>query len=214
MGITKSETLNNSAMGPTLLLLRHGQILANKKRRWHGSTDSDLTFTGRRQAKATGRYLAKHKQRIDTVVASPLKRCQDTAKFASAHLDLPIETNDGLAEMSLGAWEDLPFDELHEKHDLYNKLDNDLEFSPPDGESLETVSARTVQALTEITKQAEPDHIVLVASHGVAMAIALATLLDQDPRRWRDYVMSNCAISELTLHPGPCLLAFNQTHHH
>ena len=31
-------------MSVTLLLLRHGQIKANRQRRWHGSTDSALTL--------------------------------------------------------------------------------------------------------------------------------------------------------------------------
>ena len=35
---------------PRLLLLRHGQIKANRQGRWHGSTDSPLTWRGRRQA--------------------------------------------------------------------------------------------------------------------------------------------------------------------
>ncbi|MFM7119070.1 MAG: phosphoglycerate mutase family protein, partial [Gammaproteobacteria bacterium] len=36
-----------------LLLVRHGQIRANIKGHWHGSTDSPLTWTGHRQARKT-----------------------------------------------------------------------------------------------------------------------------------------------------------------
>ena len=46
-------------MSVTLLLLRHGQIKANRQRRWHGSTDSALTLKGRIQAKLTSRALRK-----------------------------------------------------------------------------------------------------------------------------------------------------------
>ena len=47
-------------MAPRLLLLRHGQITANRVGRWHGSTDSPLTLRGRWQAWRTGRYLSEN----------------------------------------------------------------------------------------------------------------------------------------------------------
>ena len=46
-------------MSVTLLLLRHGQIKANRQRRWHGSTDSALTLKGRIQAALTSGHYAK-----------------------------------------------------------------------------------------------------------------------------------------------------------
>ena len=75
--------------------MRHGQIKANVERRWHGSTDSPLTWRGRRQAKRTGRHLRQQHQ-LTAVYASPLIRCQDTARFASRHTKLEIQTIDGL----------------------------------------------------------------------------------------------------------------------
>mgnify|MGYP002214341358 CR=1 FL=1 len=59
--ITKSDNKKRDiAMAPRLLLLRHGQITANRVGRWHGSTDSPLTLRGRWQAWRTGRYLSKN----------------------------------------------------------------------------------------------------------------------------------------------------------
>lgn len=216
MGMSVSENLRKTSqptLGPTLLLLRHGQIRANKRGNWHGSTDSSLTFKGKRQARATGRYLARSEQHIDRVVSSPLQRCQQTAALATRHLQLNIETHPGLAEMSVGDWEDMPFAQLHEEHDLFGTMSRDATFLPPNGESLHTVSERMVTAFDEIASQAEVDEVILIVSHGVAMGAALATLLDGDARRWQDYQVSNCALSELCLAPEPCLYLFNQDSH-
>ena len=60
-------------MAPRLLLLRHGQITANRVGRWHGSTDSPLTLRGRWQAWRTGRYLSKN-ENLAAVYTSPLQR--------------------------------------------------------------------------------------------------------------------------------------------
>ncbi len=69
----------NNRLSTRFLLLRHGQIKANRVGRWHGSTDSALTWRGRRQAKRTGKYLSANSQ-LDAVYASPMQRCQATAR--------------------------------------------------------------------------------------------------------------------------------------
>ncbi len=216
MGITISEQLRsagNSELGPTMLLVRHGQIKANKTGHWHGSTDEPLTFKGRRQARKTSRYLEQSQQRIDRVVTSPLRRCQQTASISVKHLDKTIEIDEGLAEMNLGDWERMAFSDLHTEHDLFTKLTTDTKFRPPAGESVAEVSARMLKALNTISLNAEPDEVILVVSHGVAMGIALATLLNANPTQWRDYQMGNCAISEFGLMPEPSLYNFNQVAH-
>ena len=215
VAITVSEQLraDGKIIGPTLLLLRHGQIGANRARRWHGSTDSGLTFLGRRQAKLTSRYLEKHAQPIHRIVASPLKRCQKTAILASKHLGLKIETHVGLAEMGVGDWEDQSFANLHEQHDLFGHLSTDLNYRPPNGETIAEVSSRTTAAFRDINHAANPSETILIVSHGVAMGIALANLLQEDPLAWQEYQVANCALSELVLSPQPTLFRMTQVNH-
>lgn len=199
-------------MGARLLLLRHGQIDANKYGRWHGSTDSDLNWRGRRQAKRTGKFLARNES-IHAVYASPLRRCQDTAEFASKHSGLPIIAAPGLAEMSIGAWEDMPFQQLAEQHDFVNRASEDPHFAPPQGESLVDVSIRVTAALQEIDKSHASGETVLVVSHGVALAVAVAQLVDGAPSRWTDYHFDNCSLTELYLSPAPYIESFNGCAH-
>ena len=52
----------------------------------------------------------------------------------------------------------------------------------------------------------------MVVSHGGALSMAFAELLDGDYTRWQRS-MDNCAVSELVLEPLPDLLSFNHTEH-
>ena len=98
----------------SLLLLRHGQIRANVAGRWHGSTDSPLTWTGRRQAKRTARYLARNEP-ITAIYSSPLQRCRNTAAAVGKALNIPVEVHPELREYAIGEWEDLPFRHLYDE---------------------------------------------------------------------------------------------------
>jgi broad specificity phosphatase PhoE len=51
-----------------------------------------------------------------------------------------------------------------------------------------------------------------VVTHGGAISLALAHLLDDDYSNW-NRVMHNCAVSELVFAPEPQLLRFNHTAH-
>jgi broad specificity phosphatase PhoE len=194
------------------ILLRHGQIKANRIGRWHGSTDSPLTWRGRRQAKRTGKHLRAHVS-LDAVYASPLQRCQHTAKFATRGMGLDIETIDGLQEMGIGEWEDMPFRELVDRHDFINRSTADIHHRAPRGESLHEVSQRVTAAFRHIDEQHADDETVLVVSHGVALAVALATFLHQSPTRWIDYHFNNCSLTEFELSPEPLIHRFNEYAH-
>ena len=85
-----------------IMLLRHGQIRANRQGRWHGSTDSPLTWRGRRQARRTARHLAGAAPRVEAIYSSPLSRCRDTAGAIAQALSLEVEVHDGLREYALG----------------------------------------------------------------------------------------------------------------
>lgn len=206
-----SDTAQSST-GTRLLLLRHGQIKANKTGRWHGSTDSPLTWRGRRQARRTGRFLAVTEQ-IDAVYSSPLQRCTHTANLATAHLTLDVQTLDGLQEMSLGEWEDTPFKTLATEHDLIPRLTGDHDYSAPGGESLNQVAARMRDALTRIDNAHSAGETVLVVGHGVALAVGVALFLRDTPGAWTEYRFGNCSLTELYITPQPLLVGYNETQH-
>ena len=203
-------------MSCALLLMRHGTIKANIAKRWHGSTDSPLLWRGRRQAKRLGRYVAGRYPDLDALYASPLQRCQETATPLSTLLDLDIQTHQGLREWSIGDWEDTPFRELSDSKDFFTRSVRDIDWAAPGGESLREVSERCVAALEEIAQRDNhptQDTHVGVVSHGAAMQVAIASLIDNTPKRWQSYAIGNCSVTELILQPEAYIEGYNLMHY-
>ncbi|MCZ6852362.1 MAG: histidine phosphatase family protein [Gammaproteobacteria bacterium] len=197
----------------SLLLVRHGQIKANLQGLWHGSTDSPLTWRGRRQASRTARHIDRLDPGVTAIYTSPLGRCVETAGKIGKRLKIDPVVSDNLREYAIGEWEGLPFRVLAEEYDFVNKSTRNPEFAPPGGESLAQVAARIVPALQEIHTRHELDHQVLIVCHGAATAIALGSLIDGDPKHWINYQFANCGLTELVLSPSPYVNFFNATHH-
>ncbi len=199
----------------TLVIMRHGTIQANLSGRWHGSTDSPLLWRGRRQAKRLGAYAAQRYPDLAAIYSSPLQRCQNTAAPLAERLALEVQIQPDLREWSIGDWEDTPFRDLAKDHDFFTRSQRDTDWAAPAGESLQAVSERCVSALNAIaTQHTTPnrDTKVGVVSHGAAMQVALATLLDNTPKRWQSYGIGNCSVTELLLHPEPYIEGYNLMH--
>ncbi len=193
-----------------ILLVRHGQIKANKTGHWHGSTDSKLTWTGKRQARRTGRHLrANHN--VAAVYSSPMRRCRETAEA----FGLPVEpvVDDDLREMSIGEWETMSFRELAREYNFMRRITEDPGYRAPRGESLGNVANRVEATLNSIDDRHEPDDTVVVVSHGVAMAAALSSILNGTTARWTDYRFRNCSLTELALSPEPALFRIDDYAH-
>ncbi len=197
----------------SLLLLRHGQIRANVKGHWHGSTDSPLTWRGRQQVRRTARHLARSQAPIRAIYSSPLQRCVATAEVIAKQLGIGFDVCAALREYAIGEWEDLPFRELATRYDFVNVAAADPDFAPPGGESLRAVAERIVAAVNGIHDSHGGDGQVLVVGHGAALAVAIATVLDDDPTGWTNYHIANCSLTELVLSPAPYVNFFNSTAH-
>ena len=193
-----------------LILVRHGQINANKEGRWHGSTDSPLTWTGRRQAKRTHKWL-KGRESFKAVYTSPLQRCQHTAALVSPEHEA-VHMPD-LAEMHIGEWENMPFKQLHEEHNFMQRSKEDLDYSAPGGESLQQVGERVQRGFESIIDAHQEHDTILIVSHGVALAVGMSVMFEDTPAQWSDYPLANCSITEIKVTPAPHLITLNQTTH-
>lgn len=199
-------------MAELLVLIRHGQIAANREGRWHGSTDSPLTWRGSRQAKRTARHLGKRAQPFERIYVSPLQRCRSTAQPIADVFKLQPVVHEDLREWGIGEWENTPFPELQKQHDFMGRIRQDPHFEPPGGgESLARVANRMVAAIREIDNG--HDGPVAVVSHGASLALALAVILDNDWHRWGHYMVDNCSLTELVLGDTPYVNFFNRTEH-
>jgi broad specificity phosphatase PhoE len=175
-----------------LLLVRHGESVANVEGRMQGWGDDPLSPTGVAQARQLAAWLRENEQGIDCLFASPLKRAYQTAEAISNALDLPIVVRDGLRELGIG--------ELEDQH--YSVLPNAL--AEPhfeenyDVETLVEFAERVLGTLYGIMT-INPGKTIMVVAHGGIVGVALAHWIDHDiSRTWTTHGRSrNTSITEL-----------------
>jgi len=195
-----------------LLLVRHGQIAANVDRRWHGSTDEDLTDLGREQALRVAGHLARAYANALAVYTSPAKRARNTAEPIAQAFGVPLVLEAGLAEYGIGVLENESYADLLERHRFFEQAEADLAWAPSGGESLGGVGERVVAAWRTIAL-GHAGNAVVVVSHGAAIGAGLAALLHDDPRGWPRYHVRNASVTEVELGPVPRVVTFDVVDH-
>jgi probable phosphoglycerate mutase len=151
-----------------IILLRHGRI-EDGKGRCVGRTDVRLSPDGLAQA----RDLADELGAIPfaRLCSSPAQRTRATLGPLAERLGLAVETLPALAEIDMGAWDGLAFDEIRQRFpEEYAARGKRLgQYRVPDGESFEDVADRAMAALDELARGPQP---VLAATHaGVIRAV-------------------------------------------
>jgi broad specificity phosphatase PhoE len=73
-----------------LLLVRHGQSVANTEDRLQGQMDSPLSGLGRKQARALARRLVREGWSLSAIYTSDLSRAAETAEILGVALAAPV----------------------------------------------------------------------------------------------------------------------------
>ncbi|CAN5293129.1 phosphatase PhoE [soil metagenome] len=149
-----------------LYLVRHGETNWNRQRRIQGSTDIPLNDTGRAQAAATGRLLAR--RQWDGVYSSPLSRAFETGQIIAREVGIDhVEPVAAIVERHYGEAEGL------EDHELTRLFPGD---SPvPGREARERVADRAVEALMVLAAR-HPEEKLIVTTHGGVIRAVLNTV--------------------------------------
>lgn len=154
-----------------LLLLRHGVTPLTGEKRFSGLGDPDLLPDGLAQARAAARRLAGDAGgdavfgRIDVVVASPLRRAQQTAHAVAELAGLEVHTDEGFREMDFGRLEGLSFAEARERYpDELGAFLSSVDVPAPGGESVEQAAARAAEAAAR-TIARHGRETVLIVTH-------------------------------------------------
>ena len=191
-----------------LILIRHGQIQANVDKRWHGWTDSALTDEGKSQAQRVAERIAADHQDVSAIYASPLQRTYNTAKHIADILGLKVIEEPLIKEYGIGVLEGERFSDLHKVHDFFKQVNANPHYAPEQGESIQQVGDRVTRALQGFLEK-HPSEKVVAMSHGAAMALGLAGLLDQDWYAWDKYQFKNTSVTEVNLSSAPKLIRLN-----
>lgn len=186
-----------------IILLRHGRTKANARGLLQGRIDPSLDDLGRRQAEAAAAHIGP----VDQVISSSLQRAQQTAGAFNAE----VTTDDRFIELDYGDWEGKPVRDV--AAETWARWRTDLDFRPPNGETLNELGSRVRGGLDALAEQAAERTIVIV-SHVSPIKAAVAWGLGvDDTTTWRTYLgqASICRLS--TTGDVPRLLEFNVTSH-
>jgi glucosyl-3-phosphoglycerate phosphatase len=155
----------------TLVVWRHGQTLYNAERRFQGQSDVPLNEVGLRQAAAAARHLAA--LRPAAIFSSDLSRASVTAEALARLTGLTVQLDKDLRERSGGSWEGLTEAEIRERFPAERAT-----WTPPDGEPALAVADRASAALERIAASMPGGSTAVVVSHGAALGMAIARLLE------------------------------------
>jgi len=194
-------------------LVRHGETVWNKERRFQGVTDVPLSDRGRWQAARLARRF-RHTG-LSAIYSSDLSRAYETARIIAEPHGLEVRIMPEFREMNFGEWEGLSASEISEGYgSLYEDwLADPGAVPPPGGESLESVLSRALQGLQRLVLLHE-DQEILVVTHG-AVLMALGCHVNGEPFAsfWR-YYQANSAVCSLTMTNGvPLLVTVNDVSH-
>ncbi len=187
-----------------LLLVRHGQSLANIEARIQGD-DDPLTDIGRAQAEAVGLHL-RERGDVTHLYASPLARARETALIISKHIGVAPVFEPGLAEINAGTAVGMLWEEWTERHpEQAARLRSEQRMLADrweGGESGQEFVDRIFAAYDRIvTQHRATDDVVAVVSHGGPLAWISARVHGDPLDAWpyTRSVFGNCSISELEI---------------
>ena len=140
-----------------LVAIRHAPTEWNQARRLQGRTDVPLSAEG---IAAAGRWRADPAWAPYRVLASPLRRTQETARLLFPQRGITLDPR--LMEMDFGGWEGKSLAELRATPgaDAEEREQMGLDFHAPGGESPRQVQARLQPLLDEIATAGTPTIIV------------------------------------------------------
>jgi len=166
-----------------LILVRHGESVANAQGLLLGRTDAELTRSGREQAVAARSLL---RAPVAEVRTSPLSRARDTAELLAPRL--PLTVDDRWVEVDYGEFECQPLGGIPAS--VWQQWQSDRGFRPAGGETLAEVDVRIAAACEELfaadgSGARRPDGDVVVVSHVTPIKAAVAWALGTADLYWR-----------------------------
>lgn len=188
----------------TIVLVRHGVTEHTSAKRFSGGLGGDnppLSDEGLAQARAAAEWLAGLGDRVDGVVASPVRRTLETAAVVASALGHEVEEEPGFAEMEFGEWDGLTFLEVAERDQA--GLDawlGSLEVPPPGGESFRQVEARVLEGLDRVLAS-HAGRTVVVVSHVTPIKTLVAHAMGAPLESVFRMELSPASVSVISFYP-------------
>lgn len=149
---------------PEIVVIRHGQSLADLEERFEGRADFPLTDFGRLQAQRAAGWLAEHLP-VDEIIASPLQRAAETAQIIARAQNLAPHFDPDLREMNSGVLGGLKRT-LADQRYPYPPGGRAAHQPVPGGESELELRLRAERAWGRVMERAGQVERIAVVSHG------------------------------------------------
>ena len=174
-----------------VILARHGETDANRRRCFADSNEIPLNEAGRIQAEELARRLAAN-FRPERLAASPFLRATQTGEIIARELGLDMEIAEGIQERDFGCLKGHPYARMGElmcQDPVYAPMRAWL-WRPPGGESLEDVRLRAIAVLDGL-RMRYPSQELIVVCHGAVIQALSAHVTGE----WSEVsVPPNCGI--------------------
>ncbi len=157
-----------------IILVRHGETIANQRRVVAESGDTPLSDAGRRQSEQLAQRLVREFS-PSILITSDFLRARQTGEIIGRALRLTPETISGIHERDLGQLKGLPYEQFVDAADS--------------AETLESVRQRAIAAI-EALRERYPAQEVVVVCHGVVIQCICAHLAGI----WSDDYPPNCGL--------------------
>lgn len=174
-------------MRTSIWLVRHGQTVLNKARRYQSVSDYSLTAYGQQQATALAYRLRRTP--FHTAIVSPTRRARETAELVLAGRGVAMLDDARWAETNHGRWEGLTYREVRARFpdESVTRFADPLNGRTTGGESLAEVQARVLAGWHTLLGD-YPGGRILVATHATPIQLIVCHLAEMSPTlhwRWR-----------------------------
>lgn len=169
-----------------LIIVRHGQSMANLTNSFAGHWDIDLSLSGVKQALASAKYVSEN-YKIDKIYSSDLLRAYNTAKALADIIGLEICKDSMLREIYAGKWEGLSFDEIENNYPDEHKIwcEDIGSCRIPEGESIAELFERTTNEFIRLAKESV-GKCYYVATHATPIRSLMAYSEEKNCRIMKD----------------------------
>ena len=189
--------------GNRYFVMRHGEARSNVEGFANSTNEVEnhLTAQGVEQVKTTAQQLKR--MGIDTIVASPLTRAQETARLMADELGLShsaIMTDTRLAETHFGEKNGAPIEEWRA---LFATLSDKFNSAAVGGESYNQVQARVGDFLFEIERRYTNKKVLIVTHGAPAWLMEKVALRTPHHKAAHEQLLSTAAWKEITFTAYP-----------
>jgi len=162
--------------GNTFYLMRHGESLNNVEAYdscWPEKKPNPLTAKGKAMAKEAA--LKLNSAHLDLILCSDLDRSKETAEIIAKATGAKVQIDKRLREIDFGSINGQPYGVFDS---YFGSNQEKLSKKCPDGEGLDDVRARMVEAVLE-HNQANSGKTILIVSHGDPLLVLQAAMKGQ-----------------------------------